>query len=401
MSRTWIFAAAAIVLLAIGACSRSSEPGKAKQDHAGHASSGTAQGQTGPAASAGAGPRSPAGYATVTIHAEREQLFGVRTERAARGMLAAELRTVGIVRTDETRESHVHVKWSGWIEEFQVSYVGQRVSKGDPLFAVYSPDLVTAQLELVLARRRADGAKTDGRGGEAEAAAALLDAARDKLRLWDVPSKTIEDVETSGEVQRLITVDAPRDGTVIERMALPGMYVEPSMGLYTIADLSRVWVLADVYENEIGRVELGQQATFEPVGSSGSIEARVAFIDPTVSAMTRTVKVRLEVDNADGHLRPGAYGTLRLKLAGIEGLLVPSDAVIETGEHNLVFVRTAPGRFEPRHVSLGARDLEHVQVLEGVVEGEEVVTRAQFLLDSESRLRAVSGAGAAPAHGGH
>jgi membrane fusion protein, copper/silver efflux system len=362
-------------------CSRSHEVPAAPGVHDGHA---------------------PTGYAPVAISPEREQFFGVRTEAAARGSLIAELRTVGVVRTDETRESHVHVKWNGWIEEFHVSYVGQVVHKGDPLFAVYSPDLVTAQHELILAKKRADSAKEAGRSGDAAAAASLLDAARAKLEFWDVPQKTIDQVEKSGEIQRLITVDAPRDGTVLERMAVPGMYVEPPMDLYTIADLSLVWVLADLYENEIARVQVGTEGTFAAIGAVGeAIPVRVAFLDPMVNAMTRTVKVRLEVKNEDGRVRPGAYGTVRLELAAAEGIVIASDSVIETGEHSIVFVKTGPGRFEPRHVRLGSRAPDLVQVLDGVKEGEEVVTRAQFLLDSESRLRAATSAGGATSHGAH
>jgi Cu(I)/Ag(I) efflux system membrane fusion protein len=179
----------------------------------------------------------------------------VRTEPAARAALTREVRTVGVVRTDETRESHVHVKWNGWIEEFFVSYVGQDVKRGDPLFSVYSPDLVTAQQELLIALGRIAVARASGRATEQEAAAALVQTARTKLRLFDVPADAIEKIEKEGKVLRTVTVRAPRAGRVIAKTALPGMYVDPSMDLYTIADLSRVWALADLYEYEAPFVE--------------------------------------------------------------------------------------------------------------------------------------------------
>jgi len=346
----------------------------------------------------------PAGHAAVEIAPERVQLFGVRTEPARREALTREVRTVGVVRTDETRESHVHVKWEGWIQEFFVSYVGQHVARGDPLFSVYSPDLVTAQQELLVALARAGAAQSSARPGERASSEALLDTARTKLRLFDVPEDAIARIEQEGRVLRALTVRAPRSGTVLEKMALPGMYVEPPMDLYTIADLSRVWVLADLYEYEAPFVQAGQAASFAPVGAEGSspeLAATVAFVAPTVGGKTRTVKIRLELANEEGRLRPGAYGTVRLQIPLEPALVVPADAVLDTGMRQLVFVRTGEGRFEPRAVRLGARGGGSVQVLEGLEEGEPVVTRAQFLLDSESRLRGTAEGAAAPAHGAH
>jgi Cu(I)/Ag(I) efflux system membrane fusion protein len=332
------------------------------------------------------------GYAPVDLAAERVQRIGVKTEKADRRALTRRVRTVGVVRPDETRESHVHVKWTGWIEEFFVNFVGKTVKKGDPLFSVYSPELVTAQQEFLIALR--------GSAREGGVASPLVTAAREKLRLWDVPEERIAALEKGGEIQRFVTVRAPRDGTVISLMALPGMYVEPSMHLYTIADLSRVWVQVDLYEYEAPTVSVGQRASFTPVGSPATeVAAAVAFLAPTVDPMTRTVKVRLEAPNEDGDLRPGAYGTVRLETPLAEAVTIPLDSVIDTGERRIVFVALGGGAFEPRSVRLGAAGEGRVQVLEGIREGEDVVTRAQFLLDSESRLRASAGRGAG--HGGH
>jgi len=191
---------------------------------------------------------------------------------------------------------------------------------------------------------------------------------------------------------------------VIEKNALPGMYIEPAMDLYVIADLSRVWVLADLYEYEVPFVNVGQAATFAPIGVEGTPadqSATVAFIDPKVDASTRTVKIRLELENSDGRLRPGAYGTVRLAIPLGEALTISSDAVLDTGTRQIVFVQTRGGRFEPRAVRLGARAGARVQVLEGLAEGEPVITRAQFILDSESRLRAAAEGGGTARHGAH
>jgi Cu(I)/Ag(I) efflux system membrane fusion protein len=345
----------------------------------------------------------PAGYAPVDIDPGRVQTFGVRSEPATKTALTREVRTVGVVRTDETRESHIHVKWMGWIDQFFVSYVGQSVKRGDPLFSVYSPDLVTAQQELLVAKARLESAERSERAGERESARSLLETARAKLELFDVSPDAIAAIEKRGEVLRTVTVRAPRSGTVIEKRALPGMYIEPEMELYLIADLSRVWVLADLYEYEVPFVSVGQGAVFSPVGVEGTppeLPAKVVFVDPSVDMSTRTVKVRFELENAEGRLRPGAYGTVRLEIPLGEALTVPSDAVLDTGTRQLLFVQTGEGRFEPRAVRLGASAGARVQVLEGLAEGERVVTRAQFMLDSESRLRAAARGGGTP-HGAH
>ena len=386
--------ALAAALATLAACSRAPEP--APSGHPGHGDHVPAPAQDPHAGHDAASTNAAApldGYAHVELTAERIQKFGVRTENAVRAALTRSVRTVGVVRTDETRESEVHVKWDGWIEEFFVSFVGQKVKKGDPLFSVYSPDLFGAQQELITAARRAAAAPDT-------AANSMLAAARGKLRHWDVPDETIAQIEKSGEIRRAITVNAPRDGTVLTRAAVPGMMVNPSMALYTIADLSRVWVIADVYEFEAPAVRLGQKARFVPVGSDGTvIDGEVAFVAPTVDPMTRTVKVRLSVPNESGSLRPGAYGTVRIEIPVPEGIVVPSDAVIDTGDRTIVFVDRGEGMFEPRAVKLGARVGPQVQVTDGLREGEPVVTRAQFLLDSESRIRGA--AGGAPSHSGH
>ncbi|MBI3854890.1 MAG: efflux RND transporter periplasmic adaptor subunit [Planctomycetes bacterium] len=335
------------------------------------------------------------GYAGVTLTPERVQQIGVRTEKARKQALTRLVRSVGIVRTDETLESHIHVKWNGWIEEFSAAYVGQSVRKGDPLFSVYSPDLVTAQHELLIAARRG---KLEAQGPAADA----LDAARTRLKRWDVPDDVIAEVEKAGKVQRTVTIRSPRDGVILERMALPGMYVEPAMTLYTIADLSRVWVLVDLYEYEAPLVRKGMRGRFVPVGGTGEeFPAAVAFVAPTVDATTRTVKVRLELPNEYLRIRPGAYGTALLDVVLPEAVTIPADAVIDTGVRQIVFLAKGQGLFEPRAVRVGSRAGEWVQILQGLGDADEVVTRAQFMLDSESRLRSAGSAGGHAGHGGN
>jgi membrane fusion protein, copper/silver efflux system len=340
----------------------------------------------------------PVGYGSVALTADRVQRFGIRTEKVTRLALTREVRTVALVKPDETRESHVHVKWNGWIQDLFVNYLGQVVKKGDPLFSVYSPELVAAQQELLIAVRRLAGVKAAGNTPERQSAENLLDTARTKLRLWDVPPDAVAEIEKQGKLRHVITVRAPRTGTVITKKALPGMYVDPNMDLYTVTDLTKVWVIADLYEFEIPYIAKGQKATFTPVGAFAEqreMNASVAFIDPTVNPETRTVKVRLEASNPDGRLRPGAFGVLRLKLPLRETMVIGTNAVIYAGEQELVFIRVGDGLFEPRPIRVGIRAKDRIQVLEGLKEGDEVVTRGQFMLDSESRLR-VEGTG--PSH---
>lgn len=355
--------------------------GAAQDPHAGHQTAEPAQGLP--------------GYSTVTLTPERIQRIGVRTEKARKQSLTRLVRSVGIVRTDETLESHIHVKWNGWIEEFFAAYVGQTVKKGDPLFSVYSPDLVTAQHELLIAARRG---KSETQGFAADA----LDASRTRLKRWDVPDDVIAEVEKSGRVQRAVTIRSPRDGIILEKMALPGMYVEPAMNLYTVADLSRVWVMVDLYEYEAPLIRKGAKARFVPVGGTGEeFPATVAFVAPTVDPAARTVKVRLELPNPEFRIRPGAYGSALIDVSLSEAVTIPADAVIDTGVRQIVFIAQGGGRFEPRSVRLGWRAQDQVQVLQGVADGDDVVTRAQFMLDSESRLRAAGTTGGHAGHGGN
>jgi len=331
-----------------------------------------------------------AGRAAVTISAERRQVLGVRSEPVKKVRLDHRIRTVGRVAVDERRLRHVHTKFDGYVEHLYVDYTGKFVRRGERLLSIYSPELVATQEEYLLAHR----AQTDLAGSPVRSAVQgtvdLLAAARRRLLLWDIRPADIERLEKSGQVTRTLDVHADIGGYVVQKMAFQGMRVTPADTLYDIADLSHLWVLADVYEYNLRSLALGAEGHIN-VASAGDKAWRgtVTYISPTVEEKTRTVKVRLEVENADGELKPDMYADVFLHVNVGDGLVVPDGAVINAGDRRLVFLDRGEGRFEPREVKLGVRASGgEVQVLSGLSEGDQVVTAANFLLDSESSLRA-------------
>jgi Cu(I)/Ag(I) efflux system membrane fusion protein len=343
-----------------------------------------------------------AGYAPVELDPERVQAMGIRTERVAARPFTSTLRTVGIVEIDETRVAHVQTKFEGWIENLHVDFVGKPVTAGQPLFSVYSPELVAAQEEYVLALKSAEGDREGPMAAEIDRwSRSLVDAARRRLARWDIPAVEIERLERERTPRRALTINSPVSGIVLKKTAVRGMNVEPGMDMFTIADFSRVWVQADVYERDMPYVRVGQSARLSLEALPGrTLHGRVEFISPTVDETTRTVKVRLEFENRRGLLKPGMYTTAELTLDMGRGLALPEEALIDTGQQKIVFVARGGGRFEPREVQLGSKVDSFYQVLSGLAAGEEVATSAQFLLDSESRLKAAGGAGGGHAHGG-
>jgi Cu(I)/Ag(I) efflux system membrane fusion protein len=347
----------------------------------------------------GSGPP-PDGMAGVTIDPARQQLIGLKIAHVERAAVGASLRTSGRVAMDETRIHHVNVKFSGFMEHVHADFIGRPVRKGQPIFSIYSPELVAAQDEYLLAlrTRRTLGASSElARDGEA-----LVAAARRKLELWDVPRSEIERIEKRGEPSRTVTFFSPATGVVTKKDVVPGMRVNAGDMPFEIVDLSRVWVLADAYETDLGQVKVGMPATLTlKAFPNRAFQGRVAFIDPLLDPRSRTAKVRIEVPNPDGELRPEMFGEVVLRGASREGLRIPSDAVIHSGTQTVVFVAHPNGKFQPREVKLGQGDAQWVEVLSGVEAGDGVVTRANFLVDSESRLRAslaaLPGAAAAPA----
>jgi Cu(I)/Ag(I) efflux system membrane fusion protein len=310
------------------------------------------------------------------------------------------VRAVGRFEPAEPALSTVTTKFEGWIERLYVNAVGQQVRAGEPLMAIYSPELVSSQQEYLVAldaRRRLDGARPEALAG----ADALVQAARERLRNWDIGADAIARLEETGQIQRALVLHAPAPGVVLQRMATLGMRVMPGERLFEIADLSRLWLMIDVFEQDLGAVAEDAEASFEATAEPGRTRTgSVDFIYPTLDESTRTTRVRLVVDNPDGALRPGMYATVTLSDVDPNPVLGVSDlAVLDTGERQLVLVALGGGRFEPREVRTGRRAERRVEILDGLDPGEHVVTRANFLIDAESNLRAAS-AGLSP-HAGH
>lgn len=322
----------------------------------------------------------PPGYAPVQLDPSQATAMGLSTEVVSERDFRRTVRTVGIVTVDETRTAHVHARVRGWIEGYHVQFVGRRVRKGEPLVSIYSQEAYAAQLEL------ASLLKSTVKSPE------LLDAARKRLSLWEVPRGVIEKVEQTGEPQRTFPVVAPISGTVIAKQAFEGLFIDPSIELYTISDLSRVWVLADIYEADVAHVRVGSTAKLTVEGGVRPLEAKVAFLEPTIDERTRTRKARFEIADPAVSLMPGAFVTVEIEVALDRGLAIPEGAVIRTGERAIVFVVHGT-HVVPREVKLGARVGAHYRIQSGLTVGEHVATGAQFLLDSESRLRATGGGG--------
>jgi Cu(I)/Ag(I) efflux system membrane fusion protein len=342
----------------------------------------------------------PTGYAAVPLTPETSSRINHTTAVVEEREFSRKLRTVGVVAVDETRTAHVHPKVRGFIEGIRVNFIGREVKSGEVLCNIYSQEVHAAEIEfLALLERQGSSIPGSGEFAQAEASAQrkLLDAARRRLLLWDVPKSEVARLERTREARRTFPLVAPRSGVVVAKQAIEGMYVDNSMELYLLSDLSRVWVLADVYERDLGDVKVGDQAELTIEGVPRPVEAKVAFIPPTLAEATRTVKVRFELDNEDRRYRPGAFVSVKMDLPLGKGLAVPESAVIQTGARSIVFVVSGDAA-EPREVTLGPLAGGFYRVKAGLSAGEKVATGAQFLLDSESRLRATSGPAGGHAH---
>ncbi|HEX9742794.1 MAG TPA: efflux RND transporter periplasmic adaptor subunit [Nitrospiraceae bacterium] len=327
----------------------------------------------------------------VAVPTVARQLIGVRSALAARATLEEEIRTVGTVGYDERGFTQVTLKIPGWVREVFVNSIGKQVRKGEPLFTLYSPDLLTTQDEYLLAVKTEAQLAASPLADAKANAAALVVSARDRLRLWDVSNAQITALERRGNAEPVLTVYAPSSGIVLTREALPGKYVEPGTTLYEIADLSTVWIHADIYESEVVAAKVGQQATVTFAAYPGeTFRGTVAYIYPTLNTEARTVRVRLELPNPGLKLKPGMFGNVILQTAAIKTLVVPKEAVLDTGLRQLVFMDRGQGRYEPASVKLGRRSQDYVEVMEGLKEGDRIVTSANFLLDAESKLTSAS-----------
>lgn len=335
--------------------------------------------------SRGGSRTAPAG--AVTIPAGTRQLIGVRSAPAVTTALEQEIRTVGTVDYDERAFAQVNLRVSGWIQEVFVNSVGRPVRKGEPLFTLYSPDLLATQDEYLLALRTKTQLAASPLADAKDSAGALVASARERLHLWDLTDEQIATLERRGKAEQVLTVYAPSSGIVLKREALPGKYVEPGTTLYEVADLSHVWVHADIYESEVAAVKLNQPASVTFASYPGeTFRARVAYIYPSLNGEARTVRVRLELPNPELKLKPGMYGTVTLRTDSVKTLVVLKEAVLDTGLRQLVFLDKGQGVYEPVPVKLGRKSQDRVEVLEGIKEGDLVVTSANFLLDAESKL---------------
>jgi membrane fusion protein, copper/silver efflux system len=341
--------------------------------------------------SAAPGPRPDAqpvqGLAAVTIDPARQQLIGLRTAPVTSGTLAATWRAPARVQVDPTRVRQTNVKVEGFVERIFVDFVGQSVRKGQPLFSIYSPSLLAAQNEYLLALQTSESlAKA---GGLAENGQTLVDSARRRLELWDVPSAEIERLARTRKPEKSLMMVSPIAGVVTAKNVVQGARVNPGEAPYEITDLGMVWAMADAYDYDLPRIHVGSQATLTLAAyPNRSFTGKVSFIDPTLDPQTRTAKVHLHFANPTRELKPEMYGEAVLEGVSRQGLRIPADAVIRAGTRNVVFVAKGEGKFEPRTIELGIKDGDQVEVKSGLTEGEQVVTRANFLIDSESQLRA-------------
>ncbi|HLZ33105.1 MAG TPA: FixH family protein [Nitrospira sp.] len=328
-------------------------------------------------------------YAMITPF--KQQLIGVKTSPVGKRRLETVVRAVGRVDYDEQRITRVNLRVSGWVEELFVDFTGQLVAKGQPLFTMYSPDLVASEDEYLLALKARDKVRESPISEARAQAEELVAAAHDRLRLWTLTDKQIDELARRGKAQTYITMTSPVTGHVIEKKAFKGLFVAPEMTLYTIADLSSIWVNAEIYEYEVPFVKMGQPATVTFAAYPGErFHGRVSFIYPYLNKEARTVKIRLELPNPDMLLKPDMYGDALIKIDRGDSLAIPEQAVLDSGTRTLVFVLRGEGLFEPRVVKLGPKIGSYYEVQEGLEEGEQVVTSGNFLVDSESKLMAAT-----------
>jgi len=329
------------------------------------------------------------GLATIKLSDAKRQLIGVRTVEAVTIPLTKVIRTVGIIEPDETRLAEVNMKIDGWIEDLYVDYTGQLVKKGQPLLSIYSQELLATQEEYLLALRAQKRLTKSPFPEVSKNSSALVKRARQRLELWDIPDAEIRSIEKSGKPRKTLVLRAPVTGFVMHRSATEGMYVKAGQELYKIADLSRVWVQADIYEYELGLVKVGQRAKLTVASYPDKAwYGKAAYVYPYLESQSRTAKVRFEFDNPSLKLKPNMYVNVELAILLGEQLAVPEEAVMDSGKRQIVFVDNGDGYYEPREVKVGHKVDGKVAVTYGLFEGERVVVNGNFMIDSESRLKA-------------
>jgi membrane fusion protein, copper/silver efflux system len=328
---------------------------------------------------------------TVQITPEKQQLIGVKYGQVEMSGGSRTIRAVGKVAIDETRIEHVHTKVEGWIDKVFVDFTGKLVKKGDPLLTIYSPDLLSSQRELLLAAKAKTIMQNSALPAAYDQSESLLQAARRRLELWDLSEAQIDQVLRTGEPIKNITVYSPATGYVTDRKAFPQLKIMPDTDLYTIVDLSRVWIMADVFEYEAPNIRLGEAARVSLQALPGrTFSARIDFLQPQVDPMTRTLKVRLNMDNPGLLLKPDMYADVEFNQNMPAKLTVPAEAVLDAGERKTVFIDRGNGFFEPRPVTTGERDGDRIQILSGLSGGERIVVSGNFLIDSESQMKAAA-----------
>ena len=329
---------------------------------------------------------------TVEITPEKQQLIGVKTVPAAIRPLLKTIRTVGRIEYDERKLRTVNTKVEGWIEKLYIDYTGRYVQKGEAMAELYSPELVATQEEFLnILKWRKERIADAGTGAMlSRDAEALVEAARKRLQRFDISEAQIRELEQTGKARRTLTIYSPTNGYVVQKMALQGMRVMPGEKLFDVADLSTVWIIADVYEYELSSIRVGETASIGLSYMPGKeFKSKIDYVYPTLSGETRTARVRFSIPNPDGQLKPQMYSTVEIKINLGSKLAIPDDAVIDTGAHQIVYVDKGDGYFEPREVMLGLRAEGYREVLKGLNAGEKVAASAAFLIDSEAQLKGV------------
>ena len=326
--------------------------------------------------------------APVSIDSRRQQLIGVRTARAERRRSAADVRANGTVAFDETKETEINSKVDGWVRDLKANYTGMPVRKGDALFTLYSPELLATENEFIVALRGREQAQQSTLPETRDHAERLIQAVRERLMFWDVSVAEIREMERRGRALGVTTFVSPASGVIIEKAVVEGMRITAGQRLFRLADLSSVWVEADVYERDLASVRVGQAATVTLDAYPGEeFHGRVSYLYPSIAEQTRTLKVRLQFENSRERLKPGMYAHVTIAGPSTAALVVPADAVVDSGTQQIVFVTSGNGYFDPRPVKTGRRLADAVEIVDGLEEGETVAAGATFFLDSESQLR--------------
>jgi Cu(I)/Ag(I) efflux system membrane fusion protein len=339
---------------------------------------------------------------TVQISPERQQLIGVKIGTVERRSLERVIRTVGRVDYDEKRIVTVSPKIGGWIEDLYVDFTGRLVKQGDPLLTIYSPELVSTQEEYLLALRAKKSLAKSPFPEVAGSGDSLAESAKRRLKLWDISDDQIKTLEETGQAKKTLTLYSPFSGFVLEKSAYKGMNVMPGVALFKLADLSVVWLYADIYEYELPFIRLGQQASIQLSYVPGeAFTGKAIYIYPSLSPETRTAKVRFEIPNSHERLKPEMYANVEIKVHLGQKLAVPEGAIIDTGVRQMAIIDKGNGYFEPREVKVGSKVDNFYEVVKGLKAGERVVTSANFLIDSESKLKEAMGGMAGMDHGAH